>query len=403
MSLTERRYSVMKHISILGSTGSIGVQALDVCENLGLALNALTANRSIKKLEEQIRRCYTVMPPDIRPRYAVTADPALYLDLKALLADLEVQVLAGSDAVCEIAALPKNDIVLNAVVGIAGLRPTLAALQAGKELALANKESLVTGGKLVLSAAEKNNVHILPVDSEHSAIFQCIQGLSSPAEVEKILLTASGGPFYGKKQPDLENVTAEQALKHPNWSMGAKITIDSATLMNKGLELIEACYLFQKKPEDVEIVVQRESIIHSMVLCRDGAILAQMGAPDMRVPIQYALTWPKREPLKTPPLSFKQLGKLTFGEADEDTFLCLKACKKAFDMGGLYPCIANGTNEAAVAAFLQGKIPFLEIGRTVWGALENLHPAGDGSSLEEILEADQLAREYAGRHFSEIC
>jgi len=390
----------MKYISILGSTGSIGVQTLDVCENLGLGLNALTANRNIEKLESQIRRCYAVLPPTNRPRYAVTADPTLYLDLKTALADLPVQVLAGPDAVCEVAALPKNDIVLDAVVGIAGLRPTLSAIQAGKELALANKESLVTGGNLVLAAAKEKNVHILPVDSEHSAIFQCIQGLSSPAEVEKILLTASGGPFYGKKREELLSIKPEQALKHPNWSMGAKITIDSATLMNKGLELIEACYLFQKKPEDIEIVVQRESIIHSMILCRDGAILAQMGAPDMRVPIQYALTWPKREPLKTPALSFKQLGKLTFGEPDEDTFLCLKACKKAFDMGGLYPCIANGANEAAVAAFLQGEIPFLEIGETVWSALESLNPAGNGSNLDEILQADQMAREYAAKRFS---
>ena len=389
----------MKHISILGSTGSIGVQALDVCENLGMAVHALTANRNMKKLEEQVRRCYAVMPPDNRPRYAVTADPALYLDLKTVLADLPVQVLAGSDAVCEAAALPKNDIVLNAVVGIAGLRPTLSTIQAGKELALANKESLVTGGGLVLAAAKEKNVHILPVDSEHSAIFQCIQGLSDPAEVDRILLTASGGPFYGKKRENLLSVKAEQALKHPNWSMGAKITIDSATLMNKGLELIEACHLFQKKPEDIDIVVQRESIIHSMILCRDGAILAQMGAPDMRVPIQYALTFPKREPLKTPPLSFKQLEKLTFGEADEETFLCLKACKKAFDMGGLYPCIANGANEAAVAEFLKGNISFLTIGETVMGAVESLHPAGDGSTLEEILEADCLAREYALQHF----
>ncbi len=390
----------MKYISILGSTGSIGVQALDVCGNLGLAINALTANRNIQRLEEQVRRCYSVMAADQCPRYAVTADPELYHELKTALADLPVQVQAGMEAICEAAALPENDIVLNAVVGIAGLRPTLSALEAGKDLALANKESLVTGGDLVLSTARENNVHILPVDSEHSAIFQCIQGLSSPDEVEKILLTASGGPFYGKKQADLEKVTVQQALKHPNWSMGAKITIDSATLMNKGLELIEACHLFGKRPEDIEIVVQRESVIHSMVLCRDGAILAQMGAPDMRVPIQYALTWPRRAPLKTPPVSFRELGKLTFGEADEETFLCLKACKRAFDLGGLYPCIANGANEAAVTAFLQGKIPFLEIGETVCGAVDSLRPDGEGNSLSEILEADSAAREYAAKRFS---
>ncbi len=390
----------MKHISILGSTGSIGVQALEVCENLGLAVNALTANRNIKRLEEQVRRCFAVLGPERRPHWAVTAEEGLYHSLKTALADLDIQVKAGKEAVCEAAALPENDMVLDAIVGIAGLEPALSAIEAGKDLALANKESLVTGGKLVLSAAREKNVHVLPVDSEHSAIFQCIQGLSGPEEVEKILLTASGGPFYGKKREELELVTAEQALKHPNWSMGAKITIDSATLMNKGLELIEACHLFGKGPEEIEIVVQQESIIHSMILCRDGAILAQMGAPDMRVPIQYALTWPKREPLKTPPLSFQSLGKLTFGEADEETFLCLRACKRAFDKGGLYPCVANGANEAAVAAFLRGEISFLKIGETVWSAVEALRPAGEGDSLSQILEADRMAREYAAERFA---
>ena len=378
----------MKQIAILGSTGSIGTQALDVCRKSpdAFSVTAITANRNIKLLEEQMR--------EFSPKYVCVTDESLFEQLKTSLRDLPVKVLCGIEGVCEIAALPENDMVLNSIVGIAGLRPTLAALNAGTDLALANKESLVTGGELVLEAAKKSGAKLLPVDSEHSAIFQCIQGLADPSEVSRILLTASGGPFYGKKREELTEVKAAQALKHPNWSMGAKITIDSASLMNKGLELIEACHLFGKKPGEIDIIVQRESIIHSMIQCVDGAIIAQLGAPDMRVPIQYALTYPKRIYLDTPAVDFAKLAKLTFGEPDEETFLCLKACKRAFDMGGLYPCAVNGANEQAVALFLEDKISFLQIGELVWGVLDAIGELPAQYGLDEILETDRKAREY---------
>ena len=378
----------MKHIAILGSTGSIGTQALDVCRKSPneFTVTAITANRNIKLLEEQVR--------EFSPKYVCVTDKSLFEELKTSLSDLPVKILSGIEGVCEIAAMPENDMVLNSIVGIAGLRPTLAALNAGTDLALANKESLVTGGELVLEAAKKSGAKLLPVDSEHSAIFQCIQGLADPSEVSRILLTASGGPFYGKKREELTEVKAAQALKHPNWSMGAKITIDSASLMNKGLELIEACHLFGKKPGEIDIIVQRESIIHSMIQCVDGAIIAQLGAPDMRVPIQYALTYPERIYLDTPAVDFAKLAKLTFGEPDEETFLCLKACKRAFDLGGLYPCAVNGANEQAVALFLEDKISFLQIGELVWGVLDAIGELPAQYGLDEILETDRKAREY---------
>jgi len=378
----------MKRIAILGSTGSIGTQALDVCRKSPeeFTVTALTANRNIQLLEEQVR--------EFSPSYVCVTDESLLEQLKNALQDLPVKILCGMEGVCEIAALSENDMVLNSIVGIAGLRPTLAALYAGTDLALANKESLVTGGELVLEAAKKSGAKLLPVDSEHSAIFQCIQGLASDKEVSRILLTASGGPFYGKKREELTTVKAAQALKHPNWSMGAKITIDSASLMNKGLELIEACHLFSKTPDEIDIIVQRESIIHSMIQCVDGAIIAQLGAPDMRVPIQYALTYPERIYLDTPSVDFAKLGKLTFGEPDEETFLCLKACKRAFSMGGLYPCAVNGANEQAVALFLADKISFLQIGELVWGVLDAIGTLPKQYGLEEILETDRRAREY---------
>lgn len=378
----------MKYIAVLGSTGSIGTQSLDVCRKSPEAfrVTALSAHRNLKLLEQQVR--------EFSPKYVAVSDETLYSELKTMLADLPVEVFCGIEGVCKLAALPENDMVLNAIVGIAGLRPTLAALEAGTDLALANKESLVTGGELVLEAARKTGAKLLPVDSEHSAIFQCIQCLSAPSEVSRILLTASGGPFYGKKREELLEVKAAQALKHPNWSMGAKITIDSATLMNKGLELIEACHLFGKGPKEIDIIVQRESIIHSMIQCVDGAIIAQLGAPDMRVPIQYALTWPERISLETPAVNFAQLGKLSFGEPDEDTFLCLKACKRAFEMGGLYPCAANGANEQAVALFLEDKIGFLQIGELVCGVLDAIGDLPKVYGLTEILETDRRAREY---------
>lgn len=289
--------------------------------------------------------------------------------------------------------MPGADIVLNAVVGIAGLGATLAALESGHDLALANKESLVTGGALVLEAARRTGARLLPVDSEHSAIFQCLQDTASAKRLEKILLTASGGPFFGMNREQLAGKTRADALKHPNWSMGAKITIDSATLMNKGLELIEAVWLFGLPPEKIQIVVQRQSIIHSMVQYADHSVIAQLGVPDMRIPIQYALTWPDRIPGPAPELDFTRLGPLTFDVADEETFRCLAACKKAIAKGGLAPCAANGANEEAVGLFLRDEIGFLEIGRLVEAVVDS-EPFGGSYSLAEVYECDRVARAF---------
>ena len=373
-----------KTLSILGSTGSIGRQALDVVKAAGWRVAALTAYGNIELLEEQIR--------EYKPELAVVVGEKAAETLRIRVADTGTRVLGGEEAVCEAACHPAADLVLNAVVGIAGLRPTLAAIDAGKTLALANKETLVAGGDLVMKAAAEKNVSILPVDSEHSAIFQCLQGAPRQA-LRKILLTASGGPFFGMKKEDLARVRPADALRHPNWSMGAKITIDSATMMNKGLEVIEACHLFGVAPADVEIVVHRESIIHSAVEFADGAVIAQLGAPDMRLPIQYAMTYPERLPCPGKPLSLTDAGKLTFYEPDPDTFTCLAACLAAAEAGGLRPAAANGANEAAVALFLEEKIPFLKIGELVAEAAER-QTADPVSSLEAIWEADRAARAF---------
>ena len=287
--------------------------------------------------------------------------------------------------------------VLNSVVGIAGLGASLAAIESGHDLALANKESLVTGGKLVTDAVAAHGVKLLPVDSEHSAIFQCLQDAHSAKTLTKILLTASGGPFFGMTTEQLRGKTRVDALKHPNWNMGAKITIDSATLMNKGLELIEAVWLFDLPPEKIQIVVQRQSIIHSAVQFCDNSIIAQMGVPDMRIPIQYALTWPNRAPSPVPELDFTTLKQITFDVADEDTFRCLAACKKAIGKGGLGPCAANGANEEAVALFLQDKIGFLDIGRLVEGVVDS-DSFGGSYTLSDVYECDRMAREYVRSH-----
>ena len=375
----------MKKVAVLGSTGSIGTQTLVSCKNLGYQVNVLAANKSVSLLEKQAR--------EFTPRCVVVTDKNAYTDLKTRLADTSIQVLSGVDGLCEAAALADNDIVCNAVTGIAGLRPTLAALEANKTLALANKETLVAGGKLVLETAKKHHVKILPVDSEHSAIFQCLQG-NEQKSLHKIILTASGGPFRGKTLAELEGMTREDALHHPNWSMGAKITIDSSTLMNKGLEFIEAMWLFSLKPEQIEVVVHPQSVLHSAVEYEDGSVIGQLGVPDMRIPIQYALTYPHRKPSGVKPLSLTECGSLTFEKPDFDTFVCLKYCIEAITRGGLYPCAVNGANEQAVALFLAGKIRYHDIGRCVKYVLDHLK-CGTKSSylLEQVLETDRAARE----------
>ncbi len=307
------------------------------------------------------------------------------------LSDTNCEVLTGSDSLCEIAAYKDADIVLNAVVGIAGLAPTLAAAKAGNDIALANKESLVTGGKLVMNTIAQNGGKLYPVDSEHSAIFQCLEGVPDKSMLKKIILTASGGPFFGMSKSQLEGVTKQQALKHPNWDMGAKITIDSATLMNKGLEYIEAYWLFDT--ENIEIVVHRESVIHSMIELSDSSVIAQLGVPDMKIPIQYALTYPSRVKCGVKPLSFTDYPSLTFAAPDEETFSCLKACKRAIAKGGLYPAAVNGAGEMAVELFLNDKIGFADIARLVNEVLE-IDCANDYNSLDEVIKTDRTAREF---------
>lgn len=380
-----------KKIVLLGSTGSIGTQSLDVIRAQGYEVLALAAGRSVDKMLGQISQ--------FAPKAVAMADEKAAEVLRTRLAGVTgaPRVYSGKDGLVALARMEEADVVLNAVVGIAGLPATLAALQAGHDVALANKESLVTGGYLVTNAAKENGAKLLPVDSEHSAIFQCLQDEYSARNLQKILLTASGGPFFGKTQQELERVTKADALRHPNWAMGAKITIDSASLMNKGLELIEAVWLFGLRPEQVQIVVQRQSVIHSMVQFSDHSILAQLGVPDMRIPIQYALTWPQRGAAIAPELDFTQLRQLTFDTADEETFRCLAACKKAIAKGGLGPCAANGANEEAVRLFLEDKIPFLKIGELVEGIVDS-EAWGGTYTLDDVYECDRMARAYVLAH-----
>lgn len=380
----------MKNIVILGSTGSIGTQTLDVCRMHGFGVKALSAGSNVELLEKQAR--------EFRPEYVCIFHEEYYPDMKQRLSDTDIKVLCGMDGLCELARL-ECDIVVNSVVGMVGLVPTLEAAKIGNDIALANKETLVAGGKLVTDCVKQNHVQLLPIDSEHSAIFQCLMGAGENRPA-KILLTASGGPFYGRTRNELADVTVEQALKHPNWSMGAKITIDSATLMNKGLELIEAVRLFDVKPEQVEIVVHRQSIIHSAVEFEDGAVIAQLGSADMRIPIQLALTYPARLPSPAKKLSLFDVGQLTFGRADENTFSCLAAAKKAIAMEGNAPCIVNSANEAAVALFLKKKIRFLDIGEVVNEALDSV-PFIPEPTLDDILSTRDAAGEYVAAKFGD--
>ena len=370
-------------IVLLGSTGSIGTQTLDVCRAHNIRIKALSAHHNLELLEKQAR--------EFLPEYIAVSDESNFGEIKSRLADTNTKILSGSDGLCELAALP-CDKVVNAVVGMSGLLPTLAAISVGNNIALANKETLVAGGAIVMNAARDKNVEITPIDSEHSAIYQCLLG-AGDNKISKIILTASGGPFFGKTRAELENITREQALNHPNWNMGEKVTVDSATMMNKGLELIEAVWLFGVAPKQVEITVHRQSILHSAVEFEDGAIIGQLGSADMRIPIQFALTSPKRLACPAKKLSLTDIGTLTFEKPDENVFTCLSAAKKAIEMGGNAPCIINCANEAAVSLFLEEKIGFLQIGELVNAALSDVKYI-QNPVLSDILNTRIAAEEY---------
>jgi len=381
---------MVKGLSILGSTGSIGTQALDVCRNLDIKVVALAANSNVRVMEEQVRQ--------FRPEVAALFDEKAAVSLKTAVRDTGTKVLSGMDGVMEAVTHDGADTVLTSVVGIAGLVPTIAAIEAGKNIALSNKETLVTAGAIITELVKKKGVKLLPVDSEHSAIFQCLAG-NRREDVEKIILTASGGPFRGYTRAELENVTVEQALNHPNWSMGNKITIDSATLMNKGLEIIEAMWLFDVPASKIEVVVHPESIIHSMVAFRDGSIMAQLGAPDMRIPVQLALTWPERYGNPFRRVDFRQLGRLTFKEPDMETFEALKLAYRAAETGGTMPCAMNAANEVAVDLFLNGKIRFNQITEIVKIVMEK-HTSNTRPDLDDIIDTDRASRELARAVFN---
>lgn len=377
-----------KRIAVLGSTGSVGTQCLTVCRQRGFQIAALTAHQNTTLLAKQAR--------EFLPDVVVIGKESEYATLKTLLADTPVVVKAGAEAIASVAAREGVDIVFNSLLGIAGLRPTLAALEAGNTLALSNKEALIAGGELVMNTAKKNNVKILPVDSEHSAIWQALAG-SRREDLRSIILTASGGPFFGKTRDELAQVTVRDTLKHPNWSMGAKITVDSATLMNKGLEFIEAMWFFDVTPEEIEVVVHRQSVLHSAVDYYDGTVMGQMSVPDMAGAIQYALVYPARPKLEVKRLSLTEYGALTFEKPDLDTFTCLATSIAAAKKGGLYPCLANSANEQAVELFLQEKIKFLDIGDLVAKAVNSITPPAQ-VTLDTIEETDRLAREFILEH-----
>lgn len=379
-------YTLKRNIVVLGSTGSIGRQTLEVAEALGLSVRAITGNRNVEALEQQARR--------FSPALVAVADEGAAAELKRRLQDTNIHVASGISGLMEAASLDHVDTVVTAVVGMVGLRPTLAAIEAGRRIALANKETLVCAGDLVMAKAEQYGAEIIPVDSEHSAIFQSLLGQGERREVRRILLTASGGPFFGKKREELEQVTKAQALRHPNWSMGPKITVDSATLMNKGLELIEAMHLFQVSPEEITIVVHRESVVHSMVEYVDGSVIAQMGPPDMRLPIQYALTYPVRMPSLGKQLDFTEGLSMTFAKPDFETFGCLRLACEAAKTKGTACAVLNAANEVAVDLFLQEKCGFLDIERIVRKTVEAV-PNCPADTLEAVLEADGAARKQA--------
>ncbi|MBQ7714030.1 MAG: 1-deoxy-D-xylulose-5-phosphate reductoisomerase [Oscillospiraceae bacterium] len=380
-----------RSIALLGSTGSIGRQTLEVARELGVEVAALTANRSVDLLEQQARA--------FRPRLAVLCDADAANELRRRLADTDVEVMSGMDGLLAAATMDEADTLVTAVVGMIGLRPTLAAIERKKRIALANKETLVCAGELVMDAADRHGAELIPVDSEHSAIFQCLQGCRDRGEIKRLLLTCSGGPFYGLSRGELAGKTRADALRHPNWTMGAKITVDSATLMNKGLELIEAMRLYRLPLARVEAVIHRQSIVHSLVEFRDGALLAQLGTPDMKLPIRYALTYPNRAPSAEPPLDLLSCPPLTFAPPDEEAFRCLKLAKQAAAAGGTACAVLNGANEAAVGAFLAERIGFLDVPALVERALAEVAQVSN-PTLSDILEADRLSRASVERHIS---
>ncbi len=382
---------MVKCVSILGSTGSIGRQSLDVISRMDVQVAALTAGTSVDRMAQQCRQ--------FLPQLAVMATEEAAQALKEKISDLPTRVAWGEEGLIEAATMEGVDCVITAVVGMLGLKPTLAAICAGKRIGLANKETLVCAGELVMHEAEKYHAHIIPVDSEHSAIFQCLMGVRDQREVKKLILTCSGGPFYGMKREELIHMTRADALKHPNWKMGEKITIDCATLMNKGLEVIEAMRLYNLPLEQVDVVIHRQSIVHSFVECIDGAVMAQMGAPDMRLPIQLALTYPQRMECPVDALDLTTCGALTFAKPDMDAFPCLKLARDCAAKGGNACAVMNGANEAAVALFLQDKIGFYDIYDLVLGAV-NAVPFISEPDLDQILESDRLAREYVSEKSS---
>ncbi len=372
-------------LSILGSTGSIGTQAIDVAQKLNIKVSAITANTNVKLIEEQIRL--------LKPELAVMYDEPSAKALKLAVSDTQTKVLSGMEGLLEASSVSSADTVLNSLVGMIGLLPTLTAAKAKKNIALANKETLVAGGDLVMRTVAENDVKLLPVDSEHSAIFQCLQGCPEKKFLKKLILTASGGPFFGKSKDELKEVSLSEALNHPNWSMGAKITVDSATMMNKGLEIIEARWLFDVDVDNIDVVVHRQSIIHSLIEFVDNSVLAQLGLPDMRIPIQYALTYPERFESPVKPLNLWEVGTMTFHKPDYETFRCLNACKEALKIGGTAPAIANGANEAANELFRKGKLKFLQIGELVESSVKEIK-AKPIVNVEDVLSADRSARDF---------
>lgn len=376
-------------IALLGSTGSIGRQTLEVARDLGLTVAALTANSSVDLLEQQAR--------EFTPRLVVLYDESSAREMKLRLADTKIEVLSGMEGLIAAATLPEADTVVTAVVGMIGLQPTLAAISKGKRIALANKETLVCAGELVMDAAERTGAEIVPVDSEHSAIFQCLQGCKDRGEIRRLILTCSGGPFYGLSFEELANKTKYDALRHPNWTMGAKITVDSATLMNKGLEIIEAMRLYRLPLLKVSAVIHRQSIVHSLVEFCDGAMLAQLGTPDMKLPIRYAMTYPCRAEHAPTALDLLSCPPLTFAEPDDQAFRCLAIAKRCAEIGGTSCAVMNGANEVAVGAFLHEQIGFNDIPALVESALDRVEQVSN-PVLADILEADRLAREAVREH-----